>query len=518
MKNNFFKIKYILPVVFLAAGCTKNFDTINANPDKSTTSNEAWLANSMLTSITSSDITSTKGFCQPFMLGKYVLWTEMVQAFQYNSITRGNSGFGRMTVLRNIDPMLQFAQQNDSANVLNSYKGLAHFIRAWQFFNLTMLYGDIPYSEAAQGESTGNIKPKYDTQKEVFAGILNELDSANILFSQGANFSGDFIYSGNADQWRRLVNSFELRVLMQLYKKTSDADLNVINRFKDIASNRPLMRDYTDNFAVTYQNAAGYCYPWSNTAVQVNSFVIYPMLSTTLIDSLKSFKDRRLFYFAEPASTQISGGLSASDWNAYVGVEPSALYATTIAAHNSGNFCDFNKRYVNLYNTEPVGLMNYWDVQFLLAEAAVRGWLPASSAEGYYEAGITGSMHFLMHYTTSAYTHGMNIDDSYITSYLPTVKLAGSSNNQIQQILEQKYLANFMQDCDYTTWFENRRTGYPVFILNSSTNLNLPNTKMPVRWMYPQSELDNNGTNVAAAIQSQYSGTDDNNGTMWILQ
>ena len=54
-------IKYIMiALVATATGisCTKKFDEINSNPDKSTTSNDAWLATSMLTSITSADITS----------------------------------------------------------------------------------------------------------------------------------------------------------------------------------------------------------------------------------------------------------------------------------------------------------------------------------------------------------------------------------------------------------------------------------------------------------------------------
>ena len=120
-------------------------------------------------------------------------------------------------------------------------------------------------------------------QKEVFIGILNELDSANMLFATGTDFSGDFIYKGSVDQWQRLTNSFELNVLMQLYKKTGDADLKVVSRFKDIVDNRPLMRDYDDNFAVKYVNSAGYSYPWSNTPTQINSFTIYPMVGATLI-------------------------------------------------------------------------------------------------------------------------------------------------------------------------------------------------------------------------------------------
>jgi hypothetical protein len=504
----------VLAITMAGTGC-KKFDAINSNPDRSTSSNAAWLATGMLTSITSSDISSTKSFMQPFMLAKYILWTEDQEGFQYNKISRAS--FGRLSILRNVPIMLKYAE-TDSVKLRNSYTALGHFIRAWQFYQVTMQLGDIPYSEAIKGESDGNIKPKYDTQKEVFIGILNELDSANILFAAGTDFAGDFIYNGSVDRWQRLTNSFELNVLMQLYKKTSDPDLNVISRFKDIATNRPLMRDYNDNFAVKYVNSAGYAYPWSNTPTQINSFTIYPMVGATLINPLKEFNDRRLFYYAEPSKVQIAAGKSATNWDAYIGVESSGPIASTKSVHATGDFSDVNKRYAELYNAEPVGLFTYWDTQFLLAEGTVRGWISGTPAETYYEAGITGSMNFLAHYTTATYNHGMPLTPDYITTYLPTVALAGSSENMIKQIITQKYLAGFLQDVDYNAWYEHRRTGYPEFVLNPATNLNNPNTAFPVRWLYPSSELEYNSDNVAAAIQSQYGGEDNVNSLMWILK
>lgn len=513
MKSNYLKYIMILSVA-IALGCTKNFDRINSNPDMSTEATAAWLATNMLTSITSSDISTTKSFCQPFMLAKYVLWTEKPEGFQYNKITR--TSFGRLSLLRNVPIMNEYAK-NEPEGVKNSYLALGHFIRAWQFFQLTMQVGDIPYSDAIKGDK-GEIKPLYDTQKDVFLGILNELDSANYLFSVGQKFAGDFIYKGNPDQWRRLVNSFELHVLMQLYKKTSDNELKVVQRFNDIVTNRPLMRDFTDNFAVTYQNTAGLCYPWSNTPVQINSFIIYPVVGSALIKPLKDLQDRRLFYFTEPAPALIGDGMSPSNWNAYIGVDAAEENGVSKVARATGNFCDFNRRYVELFNAEPVGLFNYWDVQFVMAEAAVRGWLPAGSADQYYEAGIKGSMSFLDRYTPASYNHGMPLTESYIDSYLTSVKLSGSEDNKIKQIITQKYIAGFLQDVDYNAWYENRRTGYPEFTLNTSTNLNLPTNKFPKRWMYPQDELNYNTDNLETAVQRQYSGNDDVNELMWILR
>lgn len=509
--------KIVLASLLFTSGCTKKFDEINTNPNASTDSKADWLASSMITSITSGDISTQKSFMQPFLLGKYIMWSEDQEGYQYNSLGRGS--FGRLSVLRNVPALLKYAQNN--ITTYPSYLGLAHFIRAWEFFQTTMQVGDIPYSQAVQGESEHIIKPAYDAQKQVFAGVLKELDQADSAFAAGSKFAGDFIYNGNVNQWRRLTNAFELYVLINLYKKTSDNDLNVVQRFKDIAANRPLMRDYKDNFAVTYQNTAGYTYPWSSTPLSKNQFTIYPMVSSTIIDSLKAHNDRRLFYYAEPAASATKAGLAGNDYNAYIGNEPSDNYSSTTDAHSNGKFSDVNKRYVQLYNAEPVGLLNYWDQEFILAEAAVRGWI-SDNAATHYNNGITNSMNFLANYvnggTATDYTHGMALDATYIAGYLPTVALSGSQENQIKQIVTQKYIAGYLQGADYTAWYDFRRTGYPAFKMNPNTNLNTPSSQFPVRWTYPQSELDKNGTNYNAAIQSQYGGNDDVNQVMWLLK
>jgi len=185
-------------VVIAAISCSK-FDEINTNPNKPTQVSSAMLATNMILDITRDDIGGQKGFMQPFLLGKYVTWGEGQEDNQYNKF--GRTDFDRLTLLRNIPSMIAFAQTEETKT---SYAGLGHFISAWQFFYTTMQVGDIPYTEAVKGESDGVIKPEYDLQKTVFLGILNELDSADVLFSQGADFDGDPVYGGSTDNWRRL--------------------------------------------------------------------------------------------------------------------------------------------------------------------------------------------------------------------------------------------------------------------------------------------------------------------------
>jgi hypothetical protein len=520
MKSKTLKYIVVLPVLLLLISGCKKFDEINTDPNTTTEVTSGLLATSLILNVTKTDISVAKEFMQPFILGKYLTWGEGQESFQYNRL--GRTKFDRLTILRNIPPMEKYATSNE---LKKSYQALGHFIRAWQFFIATMQVGDIPYTEAGKGLSDQILQPKYDAQKIVFLGILDELDKADQLFSQGVDFEGDPIYRGKVDNWRRLTNSFELHVLMNLFKKTGDADLKVVDRFKAIVAGRPLMRDYNDNFALAYNNVAGQNYPWSDVPVgSGNSYVKsnYTMLSNTLIAPLKVMSDKRLFYYARPSAVKLSEGHLQSDYSAYPGIEPSDAFVNLQTIRASKDYADINYRYVQLVNAEPVSVFSYWDLQFILAEATVRGWITETPAQKYYASGISSSMNFVAAYTPDLpdYNHNMKMDADYIATYPSTaaVALSGTNEQQIAQIITQKYLANFLQGSKYQAWFENRRTGYPVFILNTSTNLNSSSSNFPLRWLYPSNELDYNAENVEMAIKNQYGGSDDTNQVMWILK
>ena len=105
------------------------------------------------------------------------------------------------------------------------------------------------------------------------------------------------------------------------------------------------------------------------------------------------------------------------------------------------------------------------------------------------------------------------IDQASIDAYLALNTFPAT--NQLAAIMTQKYIASFMNS-DWHFFFEQRRTGLPVFDVSGSGVLN--NKKVPKRWMYPVTELQTNQTNVDAAIKSQFAGDDNINGVMWLLK
>ena len=119
----------------------------------------------------------------------------------------------------------------------------------------------------------------------------------------------------------------------------------------------------------------------------------------------------------------------------------------------------------------------------------------------------------------ATYHHNRKLTDDYINSYLSSKEVAFAANfeEQLKQIIWQKYIMLFLQT-PYTAFYEYRRTGVPEFPINPKSNRNTPTDKMPLRRMYPSDELDYNMDNVSQAIASQYGGSDDYMGIMWILK
>ncbi|WP_027302681.1 SusD/RagB family nutrient-binding outer membrane lipoprotein [Rudanella lutea] len=488
------------------------FEELNSNPDAAVRATAPMLATGLILNITEGTVSGQKGFLSPHFLSKSVIYTEFAEDLQYNYL--GRASFDGLPTLTNVEKMISFSPPDAYKN---SYTALGKFVRAWKFFELTMRVGDIPYSDALKGESNV-IAPKYDTQKQVFVGILNELDEADKLFAQGVKFDGDPVYGGDVTKWRKLVNTFELYVLTNLYKKTGEADLRVVDRFKEIVNTRPIFQSNADNFQLVYSDKAGQRYPFFKLG---NPSVIYPMVSEVLIGKLKDLDDRRLFYYANPSPVQIAAGKSMSDYAAYKGTDPSMIYSDITKIFSTKDYSPLNSRYTELANAEPVALVSFAQLKFMLAEATVRGWISGTPAATYYNDGIRAAMQFTANYTpdNALYHHNMKITDAYITTYLASdkVKLAGTNEKQIEQIVTQSYLSTYLQ-APFHAFFENRRTGYPAFPINPASNSNTPSNKMPVRWLYPQKELDYNTENVKQAIASQYGGSDDFNQAMWILK
>lgn len=502
--------KYIfIGCIGICSSCSK-FEEINNNPEATDKVTSAMLATRIIINLANQP--SQKSFMQPYLLNKNIVWTEFVESYQYNGFGAGSLSF---TSLNDAHFMVEFAS---SEKLARSYEGLMYFARAVKFFEATMDLGDIPYQEALKGESDKIYFPKFDEQKDVFIGVLNELEKADKAFSEGEKFAGDPLYGGNIEKWRKLVNSYALNVLIQLSKKESDKELDIKNRFHQILNNKPIFTSNADNFQLIRSDKSGQTYPFYKVG---NNFTIYPIVSSEIIERLKSLKDRRLFYYANPSAKQLKDGKQVSDFDAYVGIDPSLPYDNVLAIKNSTDYSKLNDRYLEIPEGEPTQQLSYAQLCFIISEAASRGWV-STEAKEWYKKGIEASMKFIYSNTpnTVQYHHGMPLDDSYVSTFVTDLAANFPTNLEarVEAIITQKYLASYLQS-EYATYYDYRRTGYPKWKINPASSLNSEApTKIPVRWKYPSSEYSYNSKKLQEALDRQFNGVDEINQLMWILK
>ena len=94
------------------------------------------------------------------------------------------------------------------------YLGIAQIMKAYYFTTMVDLWGDIPYSEAFQGNAEEpNTVPLYDSGASVYADAFLLIDQAiaNLAKSQGVSVKGDILYGGSTTKWRKAAKSLNYK-------------------------------------------------------------------------------------------------------------------------------------------------------------------------------------------------------------------------------------------------------------------------------------------------------------------
>ena len=497
--NNYKNI-LIVAMILLVSSCT-NFDQLANDPNKATSVPPSMLLTEVLR------VMNNVGDEGPWSQAQRdnQFWAISFDYYGNQDYNWGSAAF-RYTTLSNVEAMEKEAANLDTKN---KYGALAKFFKAYFFDYMTKRMGDIPMSEALKANSLEKItEPKYDSQKDVYIQILSLLEEANtqITLAQKevgtGNIGGDFLFKGDLSKWQKTINSFRLRVLIGLSKKT--AELDVINQFNQIVSNPskyPLMAGMSDNMARNFSDENGNQYPInpSNYGFNRNRDI----MGGTYLNILKQNNDPRIYKVADPAQFYFNAN-DPLNLNAYIAANSGDDQGAMQVASDQGKLSyPSEKRYYSNYTGEDYILIGYSEQQFAIAEAINRGWV-AGDAAAYYNQGIRASMEFY------------SVSSSDIDTFLASSNIVYNGNNTLglAQILNQKYVA-FFQNSERESYFNSRRTGIPVFNVGPANN---NGGKIPSRWKYPQSEFETNKANVNAALTSQYGGSDDINAKMWLLK
>lgn len=331
------------------------------------------------------------------------------------------------------------------------YSGIAKVLKAYWLGSTTDLFGDIPYSEANKGSSV--LNPAFDLQESLYPEIqrlLTEGISDLQLNSTKSPAGDDFIYGGDVDQWIKLARVLQARYALHLTKVdeagAADDALAAINA-GGFASNAD---DADFVFTATEGNPLAQFEAARAGDMRMGEF---------FVELMKTKNDPRLSLFVAPDN---NGEYRGSPINV--------------------NDVDANASAVGPYYaspTTPVSFATYAEMKFIEAEALViKNGANDAEANAAFRAAVTASM------------EKVGVAASDITDYLATINLSGTRDDNIRQIIEEKYVALFNNFETFTDW---RRTGFPT--LTSATG-----GAIPRQFPYSQEALDFNSSTPSKTI------------------
>lgn len=479
--------------LFIITSCESNLDTINENPNDPASVDPKYL----LTYVSKSafGVNGDNMFTSRMMIGidgenvyQYMKWNDT--SFEVYAKD-----------LLNITKMMNEAEKINNKN----YLAVGKFLRAFHFFNLTLKFGDIPYSEAVMGES-GITQAKYDTQEKVMEGILTELQEANDLINSSDKIEGDIIYNGDATKWKKLINSFRLKILITLSKKNNIGKYIVASEFASIATSQPLISSDSDNGELKFFDAADSRYTMFNNSGYGSSLY----MADYFVNLFKERQDPRLFTLAQQTTSAKEAGKAITDFTGYNGGNPVSPYSDNAALVAAKNISKINERFYKDPTNEPSSILSYSELEFILAEAATRGWI-SSAAKIHYENGIKANFNFYQTFVKNSQMYFAGFDATqYLAKTLVVFDNSASTESKLEKILTQKYMTMFHQS-QWTSYYDYLRTGYPNLPLQSGITA-------PFRFRYPQEEYNYNNANLQIALASQYNGEDKITSKPWWLK
>lgn len=448
---------------------------------------------------------------------------------------------GYYDILRNNDLLYQRAVEAK----FEFHQGVALVMRAFVYGLITDLWGDAPYSSALKGElgGTENILPAFDSQEAIYTGILADLEKANSLLSKPkGEYAGivdnvDVFYNGNPAAWQKFANSLALRYFMRISAKKADVAKAGIEKIVADPTKYPIITKNTEDATMAFPGTSdGTSWPANTVFDASGSNYRRIKMASTLIKALQAIKDPRLAVWANkvevplvvdanlPAGTDkiVNGkrmlspdkvGKTVVDTDPeYVGLPPS--FSALPSAYNlnpTPGQTSFNPHvsFLNDIYKQAKGpllkarLISAAEVNFILAEAALKGW-NTGTAKARYEAAIQASL------TT------WGVGGQYATYIAqPAVAYDGT----LKQIIEQKWIASWTAATE--AWFDFRRTGFPALKAGPAAK----RQALPLRFYYMQDELNINSTNAKAAVEklevTSFSQADNKNSAWskpWLIQ
>lgn len=468
MKKNIITLAFLFALLLSAPGCKKFLD-VNKDPNNAVDVTVDVLlpsAQAGLTFALGNTLTIDGG-----IWGQY--WTQNPSSSQYKTLDQyspSEGDFGNVWYNIQADALENLQKVIDKGNATNKkqYVAIAMLLKAYAGQLSTDLWGDVPFSQATQGDATTPILyPKFDTQSDIYTSLVKLIDDATKLIDvNDPNPPGgdDLIYGGDMGKWQRFGNTLKLRIGLRLAKKDAARAAAIVQSLQGasfIQSGESALQNFNSTGGQTnplYGAMAG----------SVLNKVANLVASSTAVSFFSGNSDPRLTAFYDNVGSAVVGIPQGSFNN------PPTTNVSLPSAVTGANPTDANSAFA------PVKLMTDYEGDFLQAEAIARGWLTGSTASNMYNQGIIDNF-------TAYQVAG---DSAYFQQPAVAYPTGKPLETQVQAIITQKWAA-MCGNQTIEAWTEWRRTGYPSFFVFSKASI-IGAGRWPGIFLYPSSELTRN--------------------------
>lgn len=493
MYNKMKNIKYIILSLLLATSfvaCdTVDFGDLNVNKNgPSNPYTSGLLANAIMDY---SSVTGRDYIIKPTL---YVQWQSQVTYTDEMLYNESQSSWysyyvNQLSSLQELinycsDPANEFDTALLDQGSLKNQIGVAEIMKAVVFKRVTDTWGDIPFSEAL--DPVNHIIQNYDNQEDIYKGIIQMLKDGRDMLEPGEKGpTGDIIYNGDVNKWRKLANSLIMQASLQLSKVYPNAGGLAANEFSAAFNDGPI-QSVGDEAWFSFDENTGYNSPWN-----ANRPTDY-FFSKEFTDALNGkdelnptsnhTEDQRLLVY----------GTNTNDGVPYGYRNGSGGTSAQMSTENYWN------------NNATIPMMTASYTYLNIADAANLGWIEVSASDA-LQLGIVLSYQSLAAHKV--------VPDGFVdygeNTYAPA-RIADAGENLGQVIAEEKWVSLFPSGFD--AWAEWRRTEIPALVPATDA---VNDGNIPRRYLYPGEEASLNSAGYSKGVSTLTPATDNNTSRMW---
>lgn len=466
------KIKYIVIASFFTIGlmttssCKKYFD-INKDPDALLVAPIEQQLTSLTVNVgfySGSDMNRISSIIMQQWSGQSSGTQNLTQLYEKYLIQGSdeNNSWASMyaTILNDAENIIKLGTETGSPH----YSGVAKILKAYGYQITVDAWGDVPYSETQQ--LTLNSQPKYDSAEQIYTSLIKLLDEGiaevNATTSNKSPGVNSTIYPGTfattKNNWIKFANTLKLRLYLHYSEKDPAFAKAQIDQL--INSGATFLAANADNFQMSFVNQAASKNPIDQYETARAGYLVANDRLVTIMNN--NVDPRRQFYFTQfPAGSGLYVGS--------IGGAPASQNYSKIHTYLRGALTG------TVYTGDaPIRMLTFAEYNFIRAEAALRFSSPGI-AQTFFTAGITASM------------NSAGVASGDLAAYLLAHgTLTGTPAQQLQQIITEKYVANYGVISE--PWTDWRRTGYPAIVPPTNAVVSY----VPRSLYYAQSEIDLN--------------------------